>query len=255
MEYTKMHGTQNKFLVFDNMEEPLENPQAASIELCRKEDVDGIILVMPPKNKNNDFMMRIFNRDGSEAEMCGNGIRCFARYVFDSRMTEKKMFNIETLAGLRVPEIISKNMVKVDMDEPKPGKMNERLVIGGREFAINTVSMGNPHCVIFVDRITDSLVLGDGPRIEVDKRFSKKTNVEFIRMIDDDEIEMRVWERGTGETMACGTGACASVVAAVLNGKSRKDGDVKVHLLGGDLVIRWNSATDHVFMTGNAEYL
>lgn len=255
VEYTKMHGTQNKFLVFDATEDLLDNPNITAIQLCKKEGTDGIILIMRTENPKADFRMSIINSDGSEAEMCGNGIRCLARYVVDKKMTKKKKFNIETKAGIIIPEMIDDNLVRVDMGIPKPGKINEPIPLAGHDYRITTISMGNPHCVIFVDEITDHQVIIDGPKIENHEMFPHKTNTEFIKVLGETEVQMRVWERGAGETQACGTGACAAVAAAILNNKSKKDIDVTVHLLGGELVINWDSATNHIFMTGNAEYI
>ena len=255
VEYTKMHGTQNKFLVFDATEEPLDNPEMTAIDLCRQEGTDGIIIVMRTEKPEAEFRMRIINSDGSEAEMCGNGIRCLARFVIDRELTKKKKFCVDTLAGIIIPELVAENMVKVDMGIPKPGKIKEKFSIDTHTYEITTVSMGNPHCVIFVDKITDHHVLVDGPLIEKDRLFPKKTNVEFIKVLSPAELEMRVWERGAGETMACGTGTCASVAAAILTKQAEKDKDIIVHLLGGDLTVRWDSKTSHIFMTGNAEYI
>ncbi len=255
MEYTRMHGTQNRFIIIDATEEELRNPAITAVELCREENVDGMILVMFSEKAEADFRMRIFNPDGSEAEMCGNGIRCFARYVHDRSMTKKKSFNVETKAGIIVPEMVSENMVKVDMGKPVLGRTGETISAGGYSLEITEVSMGNPHCVIFTDSITDQLVLGIGPEIEKHEMFPDRTNVEFVEVVNDKELNIRVWERGAGETMACGTGACAAVAAAVTAGEAGRNTDITVHLRGGDLVINWDSSSGHIMMTGNAEYI
>ena len=255
MEYVKMHGTHNTFLVFDATEEALDNPEMLAVKLCKKEGTDGIILILRAKNPDADFRMRIINADGSEAEMCGNGIRCLARYVVDRRISRKKAFRVETLAGIIIPEMVTENTAKVDMGIPKIGMIQEKFPLAGHDYKVTIVSMGNPHCVIFVDAITDHQVRVDGPKIENHEMFPDKTNVEFIRVMGKAELQMRVWERGAGETMACGTGACAAVAAAITAGKCRQDEDIIVHLLGGDLTINWNSKNSHIFMTGNAEYV
>jgi diaminopimelate epimerase len=206
--------------------------------------------------------MQILNSDGSEAEMCGNGIRCFAKFIAIEKLSSSGSLEIETLAGSIKTEIQG-TQVKVDMGSPilagcdiplkipKEKIINEDLWVEDKHFKMTGVSMGNPHCVIFTDKITDEQVLRWGPKIEKHGLFPKKTNVEFARIINEREIRMRVWERGAGETLACGTGACAVAVAGILNKRSGRS--VTIHLLGGDLQIEWPAKDSHVFMTGPAE--
>ncbi len=252
--YTKMHGTKNSFLVFNYFDTALP-PDLSGFakKLCSKEQVDGILLILPPPQDNADFCMRIINADGSEAEMCGNGIRCVARYLVDKKLTSKKKIHIATLAGMIVPEVLSSGLVKVDMGIPKIEALQDELTILEETFTITTVSMGNPHCVIFRD-VNEAFVRTYGHLIELHPRFPHRTNVEFISVVSPVELRMLVWERGAAITMACGTGACASVAAAITLGKCKKDTDVLIHLMGGDLTIHWNSKTHHIFMTGPAEY-
>jgi len=261
MNFTKMHGTGNDFVVINALN---GMPSADLAEFSKKiadrhfgVGCDQVLII--DKSKIADFKMLIFNNDGSEVEMCGNGIRCLARYVFEKGLTAKKKITVETLAGIRIPEIVGER-VKVDMGVPafeskdwhSGETINKELVIGKNKFNHTLVSVGNPHCVIFVDKLTDEMVLGSGPKIENDRGlFPNRINVEFIRKISESELEMRVWERGTGETLACGTGATASAVAAI-KGKLVKN-KVTMHLKGGDLEIEWNG--DHVFMTGPAEFV
>ena len=209
---------------------------------------DGLILILP--SKKADVRMQMFNADGSEGEMCGNGIRCVAKYAYDHGLAKKTDMDVETKAGIKQLSLKLKdgkvNSVRVNMGEPKH-EQGKSLIIDGRKFDYTYVSMGNPHAVIFVDEITDELVLKFGPKIEVHKNFPKKTNVEFAKVNDKKNVEMRVWERGSGETLACGTGACATAVASALAGKTGKK--VNVKLLGGTLEIDWDK---DVFMTGPA---
>ena len=211
--------------------------------------------------------MRIFNADGSEAEMCGNGIRCFARYLYDNHITDKKKFTVETGAGILVPEIVEKDGVvtgvRVDMGEPvleadkipMAGYGNRRVVnepveVAGRKWNITGVSMGNPHCVVFVDDIKTTPIEEVGPIFEVQERYPKKTNTEFVQVLDRQHMRMRVWERGAAITLACGTGACATLTAAVLNGKT--DRRAEITLDGGKLDIEWSEKDNHIYMTGPA---
>jgi len=224
---------------------------------------DGVIIIH--HSKIADFRMQMFNADGSEGEMCGNGIRCVGKYVYDRGFAKKTDLSIETKAGTKFLKLQLKagkvDSVRVDMGEPilegqripvkisRDEIIDETIKIDNKEFRFTAVSMGNPHAVIFADKITDEAVLGFGPKIEKDPLFPKKTNVEFIRMISRDKLEMRVWERGSGETLACGTGACAALVAAVLTKRANRKATVS--LLGGDLEIEW-AKDNHVYMTGNA---
>ena len=215
---------------------------------------DGIVLIMPSDN-GCDVRMRMFNSDGSEAEMCGNASRCVAKYAYEHAIAKSTDFTLQTKAGIKLIHVNtdSNNIVKsatVDMGEPAV-LPSGATIPGG--FKYTSVSMGNPHCVIFVDDITDALVHTEGPKIEnCIEAFPNKTNVEFAHVINQNEIRMRVWERGAGETLACGTGACATLVAAVVNGLC--DNKATLHLLGGDLVIEWNKKTGRILMTGPAEY-
>jgi diaminopimelate epimerase len=210
--------------------------------------------------------MRMFNADGSESEMCGNGVRCVAKYVYDHGICRREQLTIETGGGLRKLQLHIANgkaeQITVDMGEPQtqpelvPTTLSTEPVVdlpvsfGGQELRVTCVSMGNPHCVIFVPQATDALVLGIGPKIENDPRFPKRTNVEFVEVISKSEVRQRTWERGSGETWACGTGASAVCVAGVLTGRTERT--ILNHLLGGDLRLEWNAATNHVMMTGGA---
>ena len=273
MQFTKMHGAGNDYVYIDcfNNETP-DDPQKLSMAVAdRNKGIggDGLILICP--SESADAQMRMFNADGSEAEMCGNGIRCVAKYVYDHGICKKERLNIETGAGILALDVEAENgkvqQVRVDMGEPIllaseiPTKLagnsqfnnhvvNVPLSAGGHEFEVTCVSMGNPHCVIFVEKATDELVLGVGPQIETDSRFPARTNVEFIEIVSRNEVRQRTWERGSGETLACGTGASAVCVAGVLSG--RTDRKLTNHLLGGTLLLEWKEDTNHVFMTGPA---
>lgn len=268
MRFTKVHGLGNDFILVNCYEEKIdpEKAPALAVAMCRRcfgVGADGLVLLLPPER--GDVRMRIFNSDGSEAEMCGNAIRCVAKYMYEHNMTKKDRIRVETLAGMMAPELILENglvkSVRVDMGEPRlerseipmagpPGRVvGEPLVVGGVSYDVTGVSMGNPHCVIFVPD-ADSVPLREiGPRIERHDVFPRKTNVEFIQVLNRDEVKMRVWERGAGETMACGTGACAAAVACALNSLTERK--VTVRLKGGDLLIEW-AADNHVYMIGPA---
>ena len=222
---------------------------------------DGLILILP--SERADFRMRIFNSDGSEAEMCGNGIRCCVNYIHRLSLSDTRELAIETMAGIVCAECGDDGFVRVDMGPPRLRadqvpvvSTRDRVVmqamrVDNRTFKITAVSMGNPHAVIYTNTLSDDLVLGFGPRIETHRRFPNKTNVEFVTVVSDEEIRMRVWERGCGETQACGTGACAAAVAGIIN---RLHGNrVTVHLPGGDLLVEWSGETDDpVYMAGPA---
>ncbi len=268
LKFTKLNGLGNDYVYIDLITNKyVFDPAKLSRKISDRHfgvGGDGLILILP--SSKADFRMRIFNADGSEAEMCGNGIRAFAKYCFDHGLTKKKSFAVETGAGIKTLDLALKSgrvvSARVDMGEPvleglkipttirKNSVVREKLSVEGKKFTFTAVSMGNPHCVIFVDKITDDLVKRVGPKIEAHPFFPKKVNVEFARVIDKNNIEMRVWERGSGETMACGTGACATAVAAILNKKSGRK--VNLKLLGGSLDIEWAS-NNHVYMTGPAE--
>ncbi|MDE1865201.1 MAG: diaminopimelate epimerase [Candidatus Micrarchaeota archaeon] len=260
MRFTKMQGTGNDFVVINAISERLPSDLNAFARgiADRKFGVGCDQVLIIRKSDRADFRMQILNNDGSEVEMCGNGIRCLAKYVHDKGITSKTKLEVETLAGLIRPEIVG-DKVKVDMGEPKLaskdwpfGKtIKKRFEVESQTFEITLVSMGNPHCVIFVPEITDRLVLETGPKIENHSVFPNRINVEFVKAINPKELQMRVWERGTGETLACGTGASAAGVAAVLNQLTERS--VTVHLKGGDLQIEWGEK--NVFMTGPAKFV
>ncbi|HUT73219.1 MAG TPA: diaminopimelate epimerase [Armatimonadota bacterium] len=271
MRFTKMHGLGNDYVVIDGVSRALEIPEQSLPRLAREMSgrhfgigSDGIILVLPSKAAH--FRMRIFNPDGSEAEMCGNGMRIFARYVYDHKLTDRRELEIETLAGIIRPRLQLRagkvTAVTVDMGVPRlerkeipmKGKggrpLRERLRVLGERFEATCVSMGNPHCVIFVEDVDKFPVERLGPAIERHDLFPRRTNVEFVQVVGPAELRMRVWERGAGETLACGTGAAAALVAAHLTGRSGRK--AVIHLRGGDLRVSWNP-DDHVFITGPAE--
>ncbi len=251
-----MQGTGNDFILIDGREFPTDvlDLPAAAVRMCDRHfgiGADGLIIVLP--SKRADLYMRIFNPDGSEPEMCGNGIRCLAKYVYDRAKEKKDVLSVETLAGIMVPAVIVKNgvAVGVEVDMGKPQSTGDiDFDVQGNRFKATSVSMGNPHCVIFVEDVSRVKLDDIGPKIENHSQFPKKTNVEFVQVMNKSEITVRVWERGAGETLACGTGACASVVAGVLIGKTGRR--VLVHLPGGDLDVEWEE-DDHVVLRGPAE--
>lgn len=268
-KFYKMHGIGNDYIYFDCFQNKIENPQSVAIKYSDRHfgiGSDGVILVCP--SDIADGKMRMFNADGSEGKMCGNGIRCVGKFLYDSgKVGNKKNISVETLSGVKHLELYPADdgkiaSVKVDMGAAilRPERIpttftgecvvNKKVKIGDSERSITCVSMGNPHCVVFED--PDDLDIEKvGPLFEKNEIFPEGVNTEFVKAISPTELKMRVWERGSGETFACGTGACATVVAAVLNGFCQKDTDVTVHLLGGDLVIRYTDET--VLMTGPAE--
>ena len=263
LHFTKMHGIGNDFIVMEHNEVgSTTDLSALAKRLCQRRfsvGADQVLLVCP--SKIAEFKMRIFNADGTEVEMCGNGIRCFAKYLWDRGLSEKSVLSVETMAGVMFPEK-SGDMVRVDMGEPvlEPSKipvsskekiMNYPLDVHDQTFLVTCVSMGNPHTVVVLDDIETFPVEFYGPLIEHDSLFPKKTNVEFINISDRNNITMRVWERGAGETLACGTGASAAAVAAHLLGLTERK--VTVRLRGGDLLIEWSGQNNHLYMTGPAE--
>ena len=274
IEFTKMQGTGNDFVVLDCVAHPeyLEfalNPMHAA-NMCDRHygiGADGLVLVL--SSDIADTQMRIINSDGSEAEMCGNGIRCFARFVYEQGIVPKEIMTVETLAGILVPRMIldangNVTGVEVDMGEPildcagvpmawEGQAVSVPIPVEDTEFIVTAVGMGNPHCVTFIDDLSVFPIEYWGPRMEVNSYFPRKTNVEYVQVYNENEVRMRVWERGAAVTMACGTGSCATAVACVLNGKTGRD--VLVHLDGGDLRIRWDEANNHLYMTGPAEYV
>lgn len=278
LEFTKMQGIGNDYVYIDCTKKELEKPEKISQIVSDRHfgiGSDGLILIL--NSKVADFKMEIYNADGSQAEMCGNGIRCVAKFVYDKGLTEKTKLKIETLAGIKELELNVENgkvkTVKVDMGEPIleaekiPVYIDEKMKAEGitptsviknlkleaynQNFTFTCVSMGNPHAITFIDNVKKFDVKKFGSVFEVAKAFPKKSNIEFVEIIDKENINMRVWERGSGETMACGTGSCASVVACILNNKTSNK--VKVHLLGGELYIEWNKENNHIYMTGPAE--
>lgn len=270
IKFTKMNGLGNDFVIldYDEYKKTGIEPDKLAETLCNRNfgiGADGLIIVNP-NTKNADISWIFYNSDGSMAQMCGNGMRCFARYVTDNKFIDKKEFSVETKAGIIVPKIISDNEVRVNMGQPvlEPKKipfkgkenLNNIYKIDDKEFTLNAVSMGNPHCIIFVDKDSKALALKYGSYIENDKMFPEKTNVEFVEVLSRNEVVVNVWERGCGITLACGTGACATAVAGILLGKLNNK--VKVNLPGGALNIEWQgslSDTKHnVYMTGRADY-
>jgi diaminopimelate epimerase len=269
MRFTKMHGAGNDYVYIDCFVQaaPADLPGLARRISDRRFGVggDGLILIRP--SQQADARMQMFNADGSEAEMCGNGIRCVAKYVYDHGLCRRGQLRIETGAGVLEVRVETDGglvrRVQVDMGEPilEPARIpttlpgtpvvDSPLEIAGRRLNVTCVSMGNPHCVIFVPKATDELVLGLGPQIETAPYFPARVNVEFVEVIGPGEVRQRTWERGSGETWACGTGASAVCVAGVLTG--RTDRSVLNHLRGGDLILQWNAADNHVYMTGPAE--
>jgi diaminopimelate epimerase len=253
IHFTKMHGAGNDYVYIDGFTQKLPSDfERLAVELSHRRfgiGGDGVIFILP--SELGDARMRMFNADGSESEMCGNGIRCVAKYVYDSGIAQKPSLKIETGAGVLDLDLTVKNgkvdSVTVDMGEPR---LLAKLEYRGHTLFATCVSMGNPHCVMFVPEATDELVLGIGPLIENDDRFPKRTNVEFVEILGSGEVRQRTWERGSGETWACGTGASAVCVAGVLT--ERTDRTILNHLTGGDLTLRWDESTNHVFMTGPA---
>lgn len=270
MKFTKMHGIGNDYVYVNCFEETVHNPAEVSKFVSDRHfgiGSDGLILICP--SEVADFQMVMYNSDGSRAQMCGNGIRCVGKYVHDRGLTDQECFTVETLAGIKTLKLTVKNgetvSVTVDMGEPilEPRRIpvdadgesfiNRKGVVDGVEWSITAVSMGNPHAIVYVED-TDSLDLPRlGPGFEHHPLFPERVNTEFIQVVSDTHLKMRVWERGAGETLACGTGACASLVASVLNGKCQRKATLE--LLGGNLEIQWDEETNHVFMTGPATFV
>lgn len=268
LKFTKMHGLGNDYVYMDytKVDVPKDISNLAQFVSNRHFGIgsDGLILIC--KSKTSDFKMRMFNADGSEAQMCGNGIRCVGKFVYDKGLTSKTEITIETLAGiknLKLQLVKGKvETVEVDMGEPilEPERIpvianeypvkNLKLQAEEKEFIFTCVSVGNPHAIAIVDNLKDFDVEKYGKKLEVDKHFPEKANIEFIQIVNKNTIKMRVWERGSGETFACGTGASAVAVACNLNGLT--EDEVTVKLLGGDLKIKWNKENNHIYMTGPA---
>lgn len=264
--FTKWQGCGNDFVLIDLITNKydVDNLITLAPQLCDRHygiGADGVILILP--SQIADFRMQIINSDGSEAEMCGNGIRCYAQALYYYNLTQEKKFTVETGAGILTPEIVDAENVIVDMGEPilKAAQIPvisstekviaEKINVLGEEFTITCVSMGNPHCVTFVDDIGKIDMYKFGPAFEKHEIFPRKTNTEFAQIIDDHTIRMRVWERGAAITNACGTGSCATLVAAVLNNKLGREANLILD--GGQLHIRWDEDTNHIFMTGPAK--
>ena len=267
MKLTKMHGCGNDYVYVNLFEETIADPAQLSIAVSDRHfgiGSDGLITIGP--SDVADFRMRIYNADGSEAEMCGNGIRCVAKYVYDHELTSQTTITVETGAGIKTLDLLVENgkvtQVTVDMGEPilAPEEIpvvaegtrvvDEPILVDGKEWRMTCVSMGNPHAVVFVDDVANLELEKYGPDFENHTRFPKRTNTEFVQVHSRTEASMRVWERGSAETWACGTGTCASVMACILNGYT--DNKVLVHLRGGDLVIEYNPDNNHIYMTGPA---
>lgn len=271
MKFTKMHGIGNDYIYVNCFEETVENPEKISIYVSdRRKGIgsDGLVMIMP--SDKADFRMRIFNADGSEAMMCGNATRCIGKYVYDKGLTDKTEITLETNSGVKYLTLFPENgkveFVEVDMgnailtpkDIPvlsdKEKFISEPVEVEGKEYKITCVSMGNPHAIIYMDDIKNLELEKIGPSFENHRLFPDRINTEFIEVIDSKTLNMRVWERGSGETFACGTGACASVVASVLNGYCKNDEEITVHLRGGDLKITWKS-DGAVIMKGPAAFI
>ena len=293
MKFTKMHGIGNDYVYVNCFEEKVENPSELAVKISDRHfgvGSDGLILIKP--SEVADFCMEMYNADGSQSEMCGNGIRCVGKYVYDYGLTDKERISVETLAGIKYldfkiedgkvslitvnmgsPELVpakipvdvnalnmdTSNMNESDVDvsgtDTKASELtkivNETLNVDGREYKVTCVSMGNPHCITFVDDTASFPLFEIGPKFESHKFFPNRVNAEFIQIISRNEVNMRVWERGSGETLACGTGACASTVACILNGLT--EDEITLHLLGGDLKVRWDRDENVVYMTGPAK--
>ena len=267
MKFTKMHGAGNDYVYVDCTKEELQNPSVISKYISDRHfgiGADGLILI---KSSNKaDFFMEMYNADGSQGKMCGNGIRCVGKYVFDNGLTDKTTVKVDTLSGIKIIDLIVKNgkvtSAKVNMGSPiliakdipvvsdYEKVIAQDIEVNGKTYNMTCVSMGNPHAIVYVDS-TDNLKIEEiGPYFEMNERFPEQINTEFIQVIDRQNLKMRVWERGSGETLACGTGACASLVATVLNGLC--DDTAMLHLLGGDLKVTWDRNANIVYLEGPA---
>lgn len=268
LKFTKMHGCGNDYIYFNCFEQEVADPEALSIRLSDRHfgiGGDGIVLICP--SEVADAKMRMFNADGSEGKMCGNATRCIGKYMYEHGLISKPEMTLETLSGIKILKMTEENgkitSVRVDMGKAilKPSEIPTKytgdtavsvpLMVDGTDYAVTCVSMGNPHCIVFVDQDVNTLDLPKiGPSFENHEMFPERINTEFIRVIDDHTLQMRVWERGSGETLACGTGACAAAVASVLNGYCPKGEDITIHLIGGKLKIRYTD--EAVYLTGPA---
>lgn len=267
VKFTKMHGCGNDYVYVNCFEETIKNPEAFAVKVSDRHfgiGADGLIMICP--SDVADFRMAMYNADGSEGKMCGNGVRSIAKYVYDKGLTDKEQISIETKAGIKYLDLFIEDgkvqSVKVDMGEPvletkdvpvlfdKEKMIGEPVQIGGAAYEMTCVSMGNPHAIVWVEDTSVLNLEKIGPVFEQHAMFPERVNTEFVQIINRKEVNMRVWERGSGETLACGTGACATAVACYLNGKT--ESEVLVHLLGGDLRIQYDQDSNHVFMTGPA---
>ena len=267
MKFTKMQGIGNDYVYVNCFTETVDDISETAIKISDRHfgvGSDGLVLIMP--SDCADFRMRMINSDGSEAEMCGNAIRCVGKYVRDNNLTDKDEISVETLAGIKILKLTIENnevaRVRVDMGEPiltpqlipvdyTGDEFIDKIInVDGEEYSITCVSMGNPHAVTYMDDIDSLEIEKIGPKFEHHQIFPRRTNTEFVKVIDRKTLQMRVWERGAGETLACGTGACAVLVASVINNLSERSATVK--LLGGDLEIEWNEEDNHIYMTGTA---
>lgn len=268
MKFTKMQGLGNDYVYVNCFKETIENPPEMAKKVSNRNfgiGSDGLIMINP--SDVADFEMEMYNADGSRSEMCGNGIRCVGKYVYDYGLTEKEHISVETLAGIKYLDLTVEDgkvkLVKVDMGSPELVPENipivadgnrvidEPINVNGTEYRMTGVSMGNPHAVVYVQDVKGLDIETIGPAFENHERFPNRVNTEFVKVLDRNTVEMRVWERGSGETMACGTGACAVAVACILNGFT--EDKVTVKLLGGDLQIEWDKEADKIYMTGPAE--
>ena len=269
MKFTKMQGIGNDYVYLNCLQETIENPSELAKKISDRHygvGLDGLIMINP--SDKADFEMEMYNADGSRGEMCGNGIRCVAKYVYDYGLTDKTSISVETLAGIKYLDMTVEDgkvvLVKVDMGKPmlrpeevpvvseKEEVIDEPITVDGQEYRMTCVSMGNPHAVVFIDQDVKEFPLETvGVKFENHERFPKRVNTEFVNVLDRHTAQMRVWERGSGETLACGTGACAVAVACALNGLT--EDEVTVKLLGGDLQIKWDREKNTVYMTGPAE--
>ena len=267
MKFTKMHGAGNDYIYVDCTQSVIDNPSQVAIDLSDRHfgiGSDGLILICP--SEVADCEMAMYNADGSRGEMCGNGVRCVGKYMYDYGLTDKTEITVETLAGIKTLQLFVENgkvaKVRVDMGSPilTPAEIpvvaegdkavDEPILVDGKEYHMTCVSMGNPHAVVYVDDVDNLPIEEIGPKFESHERFPRRVNTEFVKVLDRHTVQMRVWERGSAETLACGTGACASAYASYLNKKTGKK--VLVHLLGGDLQIEYNEEKDTIFMTGPA---
>jgi len=267
MKFTKMHGIGNDYVYVNGLAEKIEDPAGLSIKVSDRHfgiGSDGLIIIN--RSKVADFEMEMYNADGSRSQMCGNGIRCVGKYVYDYGLIDKTQIAVETLAGIKYLDLQVEGSkvtaVRVDMGEPilkakqipiiseNEEVIEEAIEIDGKQYQMTGVSMGNPHAIVLVEDVKNFPIEEIGPKFERHDRFPERINTEFVRVINESTIEMRVWERGSGETFACGTGACAAAVACAKNGLTNRE--VTVRLLGGDLQIKWDEKSNHVFMTGTA---